>query len=736
MNSNFEQTMSPQRDTNINSDVTMPGKRERKTDGRFEPGDLILGRYKVVAQLGQGGMGVVYKCFDETAGIEVALKALPPELSHNTLEMEDIKDNFQLVSKLIHQHIAISKNLEKDNSNGNYYLIMECVEGEDLRRWIRRKRKDGTLTLDAVIPVIRQIAEVLDYAHEEGVIHRDIKPGNIMINAEGKVKVLDFGLAAQIHTSMTRVSMAYHGTSGTGPYMAPEQWRGRAQGAPADQYALAVMTYEMLAGHLPFESSDAAVLKQAVLDENPEPLTTVPPSAQSAIARAMSKEPSERFACCLDFADALGGAKIKPMKNLRGRRSSRLKMLGLSLLAGVLLIGGGVYVYDRRQEEQAAILAEQKLREQERLSAEEAERKEAEENRKAEEKRIAEEKRLAEEKAREIAEAKATAERAQKELAEATRKAKEAEAKRLNTEAEKKRQSEAVARAEKERLEAEELKRKAKVVEEERKRMSEDEHNTHNPIEIAKRDAKEKGISFSVDWSVLKNYPNGLSENGPKDKFYIVPKCVTKIGFGAFDFTNLEEVTIPESVRKIGNGAFIGSELKKIEVPEGVMTIEGSAFFLCKDLTSVRLPKSLQTIGEGAFKDCEKLKTIKIPSGVTKIGGGAFPLHKDFSLEIEDGSKFYMKNGLLFRKGKWLCLLGVPGGNELQTLHIPEGVDSIERWALWDMSNLTQVKLPNTLKYIGARAFCGCINLKKVYVPRGVTIEDYAFEKDVEILYY
>jgi serine/threonine protein kinase len=147
----MDRTMPPKpRQEVIVDDATMPGKRDRKVDGRFEVGDLIMRRYKVLAELGQGGMGVVYRCFDETAGIEVALKALPPELSHNTLEMEDIKDNFQLVSKLVHQNIAISKQLEKDNSNGNYYLIMECCDGEDLRRWIRRKRQDGGLKIEPI----------------------------------------------------------------------------------------------------------------------------------------------------------------------------------------------------------------------------------------------------------------------------------------------------------------------------------------------------------------------------------------------------------------------------------------------------------------------------------------------------------------------------------------------------------------------------------------------------------
>jgi len=318
IDSDIDKTISPLNGTfkQESSDVTMPGKRNRKPDGRFEIGDMILNRYKVLSELGQGGMGVVYKCFDEIAGIEIALKALPPELSHNTTEMEDVKENFQLVSRLVHQNIAISKNLEKDNATGNYYLIMECVEGEDLRHWIKRKRKDGDLTIDAILPLIRQVAAALDYAHEQKIIHRDIKPGNIMIDQAGHVKVLDFGLAAQIHTSMTRVSMAYHGTSGTAPYMAPEQWRGRAQGAPADQYALAVMTYEMLAGHLPFENTDVTVLREAVLNETAEPLCDIPAPTQLALERGMSKEPADRFESCLDFVSALEGMPVSGPKQI------------------------------------------------------------------------------------------------------------------------------------------------------------------------------------------------------------------------------------------------------------------------------------------------------------------------------------------------------------------------------------------------------------------------------------
>ena len=374
----IDKTIPPQR-VAVNSvadDVTMPGKRDRKPDGRFAVGDLIMGRYKVLAELGQGGMGVVYKCFDEDAGIEIALKALPPELSHNTLEMEDIKENFQLVHNLHHPNIASSNTLEKDKSNGNYYLIMECCDGEDLRHWLRRKRKEGELKLEDFLPIIKQVADALDYAHEMKIMHRDIKPGNIMIDSAGKIKVLDFGLAAQIHTSMTRVSMAYHGTSGTGPYMAPEQWRGRAQGAPADQYALAVMAYEMLAGHLPFESTDAAVLREAVLNDVPENITEVPKSAQDAIKRAMSKEPAERFESCSDFAAALGGKKIKAGKGVN--KSGFGKWIAAIIVLALLGVGGiGYYLFDKQQKEKARLI------EANRITAEKA-KKEREEKEAAE----------------------------------------------------------------------------------------------------------------------------------------------------------------------------------------------------------------------------------------------------------------------------------------------------------------------------------------------------------------
>ncbi len=343
----------------------------RAEKSRFQIGDILLDKYVITAALGQGGMGVVYKCFDKVAGVEVAVKMVPPELSQSTVDMEDVRDNFQFVTKLVHQNIAISKNLERDPVTGDYYLVMECVEGEDLRRWIRRKQRSHALTLEAVLPVVRQIADALDYAHAQNVIHRDVKPANVMISIDGFVKVLDFGLAAKIHTSLSQLTMGNQRKSGTAPYMSPEQWRGHPQEGAADQYALGVMVYEMLAGHLPFENPDMEALRFAVLNDKPRELKNQPASVCAAIDRAMSKNPDDRFETCADFVAALAGGKVKAKKPARDKTSSSRGGAIAAALAGLLLIGGGVFLYQnqRHAEKQAAIVAEQKRVEDEQLAA-------------------------------------------------------------------------------------------------------------------------------------------------------------------------------------------------------------------------------------------------------------------------------------------------------------------------------------------------------------------------------
>jgi hypothetical protein len=419
---------------------------------RFKTGELILRRYRVTGELGQGGMGVVYKCFDEVGGIDVALKALPPELSHNSVEMDEVRENFQLVSRLAHPHIATVRTLEKDADTGDYYLILEGVDGIDLRRW--RKQKGGKANLEEVLPILQQVAEALDYAHSRKIIHRDVKPSNVMVAQDGTVKVLDFGLAAQIQSSLSRVSRVKYGTSGTGPYMAPEQWRGQYQDGASDQYALAVMAYELLSGHLPFESQDAVVLQQAVLNMPPEAMPTLDAPVWNALARGLAKERSARYSSCSAFVNALAeGEAENPqahppapkfgdhLESEIQRPKSKLAWVAVAVV-GLLLAGAGGWYFGLHQPEQRR-KAEAEQRERARQAEQEQQQKQlAEARTKAEE--AEQQRKAAEEKVRQEQESRQALE--QQQLAEARAKAEEAERQRKAAE-EKVRQAEAARRA-------------------------------------------------------------------------------------------------------------------------------------------------------------------------------------------------------------------------------------------------------------------------------------------------
>ena len=294
---------------------------------RWKAGETILGRYVVERELGEGGMGVVYECLDTGGGVKVAVKSLPPEVGRDRDEMEEVRENFRLVYKLSHPNIAGVRVLEKDG-RGEYHLVMELAEGDSLRRWSRQKRKGAGVSLEEAIPVLLQVATALDYAHSEKVIHRDVKPGNIMVDAKGRVKVLDFGLAAQIRTSMSRVSRDVGRTSGTRPYMAPEQWEGQPQDARTDQYALGVTAYELLAGRLPFEGDDTEVLRSAVLHGRVRDIEGVGFAQMADLRRALAKEPKKRFATCREFVAALAGERAAKPPTTEPRKENARDVSG------------------------------------------------------------------------------------------------------------------------------------------------------------------------------------------------------------------------------------------------------------------------------------------------------------------------------------------------------------------------------------------------------------------------
>ncbi len=443
---NAEENPSAEKGTSMDKSIgdgpTMRPKDERGR-GAFAPGDVIAGRYVVERMLGEGGMGIVYQCLDKVGGVSVAVKCLPPEVSRNADEMDDIRANYRLVADLHHPNIAGVRTLELDESTDDYYLVMDLARGTSLKRWMRRNPQ---ATMEAKLAILRQVAAALDYAHAQKVIHRDVKPENVMVDDEGIVKVLDFGLAAQIRSSQSRTSAAVTSRGGTPGYKSPEQWRGKPQREPADVYSFGVMAYWMFAGELPFDGDDPVVLGHAVLTEPVEPIAGLPARMNAALAKALAKQPEERFTSCGAVVDALEGkiefSRVEHVERVDGddftqRRGEAEAQSGrarspsgpqpggprpvaavkgwLSVAALVLVVAGGIMWHGHRQRQhdearrQARIVAEQKA-EAERLAAERkaqevAARRLADEERKAKEE--AERRRKAEEDARLAAERKA-----------------------------------------------------------------------------------------------------------------------------------------------------------------------------------------------------------------------------------------------------------------------------------------------------------------------------------------
>ena len=271
-------------------------------------GDRV-GPYEIVAPLGAGGMGEVYRARDTRLRRDVAIKMLPRAVASDPERVKRLEREAQLLASVNHRGIATIHGLE-DSPHG-LALIMELVEGSTLAAVVERARAAGGLPFETALPLARQIADALEAAHERGVIHRDLKPANVMCGADGVVKVLDFGLAkaldppsspaaaeaAQAATVTGRYTEA--GTIlGTAAYMAPEQARGRAVDARADVWAFGVVLYEMLTGRRAFDGRDPTEVIAHVITKEPDwsrlPAST-PEAIRRLLRRSLEKDPERRL---------------------------------------------------------------------------------------------------------------------------------------------------------------------------------------------------------------------------------------------------------------------------------------------------------------------------------------------------------------------------------------------------------------------------------------------------------
>ena len=265
-----------------------------------------IGPYQIIELLGEGGVGRVHAAFDTVLEREVAIKSLRPELVNDKSFLERFRSEATHLARLNHPNITTLHSLFSEGRN--LYMVMERVRGRSLDELLRAR--GSQLGVKESLALIAQVAEGLAYAHSMGVIHRDIKPANLMITDSGLVKIMDFGIArARGSQRLTRDGSMV----GTLPYMAPEQLRGEGGDERSDLYSLAIVLYEMLAGHVPFAAATDYALMQAQIHARPPRLHLPDLSAdvQSALLQALAKKPERRFSSVQAFSDALGAPTLR-----------------------------------------------------------------------------------------------------------------------------------------------------------------------------------------------------------------------------------------------------------------------------------------------------------------------------------------------------------------------------------------------------------------------------------------
>ncbi len=291
--------------TSVRTQVLQAGSTVSVTE--MGTGGLLAGRYEIRQQLGEGGMGVVYRAYDRELKELVAIKTLRPELVGDATLLERFKQEIRLARQISHPNVVRTHDLGV--TDGHYFITMEYVEGTPLDQLIKRK---GALPLEVALTVGRQLCRALEVAHAQGVVHRDIKPQNLVVDAQGFLKVMDFGIARLVEGRQAPrgPGLTADGTIiGTPEYMAPEQLMGQAVDGRADLYAAGIVLFECATGQrLVTGDSFGTVLMKQVQDPAPDPRSIVPglpPEFSTLVLKALAKEPGARWQSAAEFHQAL-----------------------------------------------------------------------------------------------------------------------------------------------------------------------------------------------------------------------------------------------------------------------------------------------------------------------------------------------------------------------------------------------------------------------------------------------
>ncbi|MCX4526912.1 MULTISPECIES: protein kinase [unclassified Streptomyces] len=281
------------------------------TQGRYAGGSLAGGRYQLRDLLGEGGMASVYLAYDSALDRQVAIKTLHSELGREASFRERFRREAQAVAKLSHTNIVSVFDTGEGDLDGALmpYIVMEYVEGKPLGSVLQADvNQYGAMPADKALKVTADVLAALETSHEMGLVHRDIKPGNVMMTKRGVVKVMDFGIARAMQsgvTSMTQTGMVV----GTPQYLSPEQALGRAVDARSDLYSVGIMLFQLLTGRLPFEADSPLAIAYAHVQEEPVAPSSinrsVSPAMDALVARALKKNPNERFPTAAAMRDEI-----------------------------------------------------------------------------------------------------------------------------------------------------------------------------------------------------------------------------------------------------------------------------------------------------------------------------------------------------------------------------------------------------------------------------------------------
>src|SRR6266568_697180 len=271
--------------------ATLRPSSEAAAKGQLEPGSMLGDRYEILQLLGQGGMGAVYKARDVELERTVALKLIRPDLASHPEVLRRFKQELILARDVTHRNVVRIYDLGQ--ASGVRYITMEYVEGRDLRALLNEK---GKLTPEEAVPIFLQIAAALEAAHHAGVVHRDLKPQNVMVDQDGRVYVMDFGVAGSLETpGMTQTGALM----GTPEYMSPEQAKGMKVDARSDLFSMGIIFYEMLSGVSPFKADTTMATMFKRTRERAVPLAQagsgVPVFLSDIVSKCLEIDPEQRY---------------------------------------------------------------------------------------------------------------------------------------------------------------------------------------------------------------------------------------------------------------------------------------------------------------------------------------------------------------------------------------------------------------------------------------------------------